>query len=41
MLKKQKKKIFLVTNAHLKVLDLKFKKTEIGKYFDDAITSLR
>ncbi|MDP2279731.1 MAG: HAD-IA family hydrolase [Nitrospirota bacterium] len=39
MLKKQKKKIFLVTNAHLKVLDLKFKKTDIGKYFDDAITS--
>ena len=39
MLRKHKKKVFLVTNAHYKVLDLKFKKTEIGKYFDDTITS--
>ena len=33
MLKKQKKKIFLVTNAHLKVLDLKFKKNRDRKIF--------
>jgi HAD superfamily hydrolase (TIGR01509 family) len=39
ILKRQKKKVFLVTNAHYKVLDLKLKKTEIGKYFDEAITS--
>jgi HAD superfamily hydrolase (TIGR01509 family) len=39
MLKHQKKKVFLVTNAHYKVLDLKLKKTQIGKYFDEAITS--
>lgn len=39
MLRRHKKKIFLVTNAHYKVLALKFKKTEIGKYFDDTITS--
>ncbi|TAL24112.1 MAG: HAD family hydrolase [Nitrospirae bacterium] len=39
MLRKEKKKVFLVTNAHYKVLDLKFKKTAIGKYFDDTITS--
>ena len=39
MLRRHKKKVFLVTNAHYKVLDLKFKKTEIGKYFDDTITS--
>ncbi|MCE5194808.1 MAG: HAD-IA family hydrolase [Nitrospiraceae bacterium] len=39
MLRKQKKKIFLATNAHYKVLDLKLKKTEIGKYFDKVITS--
>jgi len=39
MLRRHKKKVFLVTNAHYKVLDLKFKKTEIGKYFDAAITS--
>jgi len=33
------KEIFLVTNAHYKVLDLKLKKTKIGKYFDKCITS--
>jgi putative hydrolase of the HAD superfamily len=38
-LRRHKKKVFLVTNAHYKVLDLKFKKTELGKYFDAAITS--
>ncbi len=38
-LRKQKKRVFLVTNAHYKVLDLKFKKTELGKYFDAAVTS--
>ncbi len=39
MLKRHKKKVFLVTNAHYKVLDIKLKKTEIGKYFDSVITS--
>jgi HAD superfamily hydrolase (TIGR01509 family) len=39
MLKRHKKKVFLVTNAHYKVLDIKLKKTEIGKYFDAALTS--
>ncbi len=39
MLKQHKKKVFLVTNAHYKVLDIKLKKTEIGKYFDAALTS--
>ncbi len=39
MLRHRKKKVFLVTNAHYKVLDIKLKKTEIGKYFDEAITS--
>lgn len=38
-LKRHRKKIFLVTNAHYKVLDLKLKKIQIGKYFDAAITS--
>ncbi len=38
-LKKHKKKVFLVTNAHFKVLDLKMKKTELGRYFDACITS--
>lgn len=39
MLKKHKKKVYMVTNAHYKVLDIKLKKTEIGKYFDKCITS--
>ena len=39
VLRRHKKKVFLVTNAHYKVLDLKLKKTELGKYFDAAITS--
>jgi putative hydrolase of the HAD superfamily len=39
MLRKQGKKLYMVTNAHYKVLDIKLKKTEIGKYFDRCITS--
>ena len=31
------KKIHLVTNAHYKTLELKLRKTEIGKYFDSVI----
>lgn len=39
MLKKHKKKIFLVTNAHYKSLNIKLKKIDIGKYFDAVVTS--
>lgn len=39
MLKQHKKNVFLVTNAHYKVLDIKLKKTRLGKYFKAAITS--
>ncbi len=39
MLKKQEKKVFLVTNAHYKAIDLKLKKTRIGKYFDSVLSS--
>jgi HAD superfamily hydrolase (TIGR01509 family) len=39
LLKKNKKEVYLVTNAHYKVLDLKMKKTALGKYFDKCITS--
>ena len=39
LLKRYKKKVFIVTNAHIKVLGLKMKKTNIGKYFDTCITS--
>ncbi|MDA8083333.1 MAG: HAD-IA family hydrolase [Nitrospiraceae bacterium] len=38
-MRRRKKKIFLLTNAHYKVLDLKFRKTDLGKYFDAAVTS--
>src|SRR3989338_9013948 len=36
-LRKENKGIYLVTNAHYKTLDIKLKKTEIGKYFDSVI----
>lgn len=39
MLRRKKKKVFLVTNAHYKVLSIKLRKTEIGKYFDAVLTS--
>ncbi len=39
MLKHRKKKVFLLTNAHYKVLDIKLKKTKIGRYFDSTVTS--
>ncbi len=39
MLKRRDKKVFLLTNAHYKVLDIKLKKTEIGRYFDATLTS--
>jgi 5'-nucleotidase len=39
MLHKKKKKAFLVTNAHYKSIDLKFRKTLIGKHFDAVLSS--
>ena len=39
MLKIHKKKIFLLTNAHYKSIELKFNKTQIGKYFDSVLSS--
>ena len=38
-LRKHRKKVYMVTNAHYKVLDIKLQKTEIGKFFDKCITS--
>lgn len=38
-LRRRGKKVFLVTNAHYKSIDIKFKKTGIGKYFDKVIAS--
>jgi 5'-nucleotidase len=39
MLKVHRKKVFLVTNAHFKSIELKFRKTSIGKYFDAVLSS--
>lgn len=39
MLRRRRKKIFLVTNAHDRSIELKFKKTGIGKYFDSVVAS--
>jgi putative hydrolase of the HAD superfamily len=38
-LKHHRKKVWLVTNAHSKTLDLKMKKTMIGPYFDGIISA--
>lgn len=39
ILMENKIKTFIVTNAHYKVLDMKLKKTDLGKYLEGAITS--
>lgn len=39
LMKKQKKKIYLLTNAHYKTVKIKFRKTRIGEYFDDVLCS--
>ncbi len=39
LMKKKRKKIFLLTNAHYKSIELKFRKTMIGKYFDSVLSS--
>jgi len=39
MLRRHRKKVYLVTNAHYKVFDLKLNKTELRGYFHSAITS--
>ena len=39
LMRKQKKKIFLLTNAHYKTVKIKFNKTQIGGYFDEVLCS--
>jgi putative hydrolase of the HAD superfamily len=39
LMRKKRKKIFLLTNAHFKTVKLKFNKTKIGHYFDDVLCS--
>jgi HAD superfamily hydrolase (TIGR01509 family) len=38
-MRREGKKVFLMTNAHYKSVDIKFRKTGIGKYFDKVVTS--
>jgi putative hydrolase of the HAD superfamily len=38
-LRSRRKKVFLVTNAHYKSINLKMKKTRIGRYFDTVLSS--
>jgi putative hydrolase of the HAD superfamily len=38
-MRSRRKEVYIVTNAHDKVLAMKLKKTEIGKYLNGAITS--
>jgi HAD superfamily hydrolase (TIGR01509 family) len=39
LMRKQDKKIYLLTNAHFKTVKIKFNKTKIGEYFDDVLCS--
>ncbi|MCG8341980.1 MAG: GMP/IMP nucleotidase [Chlorobiales bacterium] len=39
LMREQGKKIFLLTNAHFKAVNIKFRKTQIGKYFDEVLSS--
>ncbi len=39
MLRRQGKGVFLLTNAHYKVMDLKLRKTDLGRFFDRCITA--
>jgi len=38
-MKKKGKKLFLLTDAHYKSIELKLKKTDLGGYFDDILSS--
>jgi putative hydrolase of the HAD superfamily len=39
MLRRHGKKVYLVTNAHYKSINVKFRKTQIGKYFNSVLCS--
>ncbi len=39
IMKRMEKKVFLVTNAHYKSIDMKFRETRIGRYFDVVLSS--
>lgn len=39
VMKQMEKRLFLMTNAHYKSIELKFRETQIGKYFDSVFSS--
>lgn len=39
LMRRQRKKIFLLTNAHYKTVKIKFNKTRLGRYFDSVLCS--
>ena len=39
LMQQREKRIFIATNAHYKVLDLKLRKTDLGKYLTGSLTS--
>ncbi|MBL7048769.1 MAG: HAD-IA family hydrolase [Nitrospira sp.] len=39
LMRKRKKKIYILTNAHYKTVKIKFRKTQIGEYFDEVLCS--
>lgn len=39
LMKERNKKIFMLTNAHYKTVKIKFRKTQIGEYFDEVLCS--
>jgi putative hydrolase of the HAD superfamily len=39
MLRRSRKKVFLMTNAHYKAINIKLRKTQIGGYFDSVFCS--
>ncbi len=39
MLRRHRKRVYLVTNAHYKSVNVKFRKTKIGKYFHSVLSA--
>jgi putative hydrolase of the HAD superfamily len=39
MLRRRRKKVFLVTNAHYKTIEIKLRKTQIGRHFNSVLCS--
>ena len=39
LMRAQRKKVYMLTNAHYKTVKIKFRKTQIGEYFDEVLCS--